>query len=329
MSAAGGRNHCSGHKKKMKATELQHYVPRFYLKQFADPSGKVWVFDKVTLRVFPANPAKVAAEKLFYCVSDSSRVFTDPRHIEKQLSEIEGQAAEIIEVWLQRVDKGESLCIRDTDREIMSLFFVLQMLRTSETRTQLIQFEKATRSLTPLGQRRQEQMSQGHLHADLLWDDEIINSMCMAIHRFIWILAHNNSSRPFYTSDHPIHCKTADSKEWITGPRLFDEGVYLVIPLCPSVVLYCKSPTHWRKTKLFDGKVSPVKLTEYMVDHENSGQVGMSHRFVFADRPDFDFARMFCELHPEIRNPDRQRFVLQDPFPLYLRILGCADFFHL
>jgi hypothetical protein len=227
--------------------------------------------------------------------------------LENQLSAVEGEAARITTAWLQQAKSGNTLDISDADRESMSLFLVLQILRTAEARTQLIQLDNAIRNVSPLSSNQNSRPAAAQLHADLMWDDELITALSAAVKGFIWVLAKNTSSRRLYTSDHPIHCKTPDSKQWVLGPRLFDRGIYIVFPLTPAVVLYCKERDYWRKLEKFDGSVSPVELTEHMVDHENSGQVGMSTRFVFADRPDFEFAKMFCELHPEIRDPARER----------------------
>jgi hypothetical protein len=32
----------------MQRTKKQHIVPQFYLRNFTDPKGRLWVYDKVT-----------------------------------------------------------------------------------------------------------------------------------------------------------------------------------------------------------------------------------------------------------------------------------------
>jgi hypothetical protein len=47
--------------------EWQHYVPRFLLRRFADPtSRRVYVFDKLTSASFPSNPEKAGARNNYY-----------------------------------------------------------------------------------------------------------------------------------------------------------------------------------------------------------------------------------------------------------------------
>jgi hypothetical protein len=56
--------------------------------------------------------------------------------------------------------------------------------------------------------------------------------------------------------------------------------------------LYCKEKSFWKKLKRFNNCLSPVEFTEGMVDHENSGQVFMSSRFIFSPINDFEDARI-------------------------------------
>lgn len=48
----------------------QHYVPRFYLRRFADPKGQVTVFDRVSARGYRTSVANVAVESGFYDAYD-------------------------------------------------------------------------------------------------------------------------------------------------------------------------------------------------------------------------------------------------------------------
>jgi hypothetical protein len=57
--------------------------------------------------------------------------------------------------------------------------------------------------------------------------------------------------------------------------------------------LYCKEKSFWKKLKRFNNCLSPVEFTEGMVDHENSGQVFMSSRFIFSPINDFEDAKDF------------------------------------
>ena len=72
--------------------------------------------------------------------------------------------------------------------------------------------------------------------------------------------------------------------------------------------MYCHDNIHWHEMASFNNSIAFVDFTSYMVDHVNSGQVGLSYRFVFSNTPNFEFAKMFCELHPEIKDPKRKHY---------------------
>lgn len=133
-----------------------------------------------------------------------------------------------------------------------------------------------------------------NLHAHMLYSGGLVEEIADHIEKCIWIFARNNSNTPFWTSDNPAAFKTGDNKMWLKGPGILSSGSYLVFPLSPTYVLYCKEPTHWAKLMSHDCILSPVEFTSDMVDHENSGQVFMATRFVISSVNDFGFATEFA-----------------------------------
>jgi hypothetical protein len=289
----------------MNQAKLQHYVPRFYLGRFVDTDGFLWAFDKSTDRVFRTSPGKIAGQNRFYDVPELRTIGMDPQFLEKQFADVESQVSKITECWLRQVQKRKVVEIPAVNRQLVSLFLALQLLRTAEARVQIVQFTKAVQRDT---QTYDPEQDAHNLHARVLWNEGLVNRMAEKLAECVWIFARNDTDTPFYTSDHPVLVKSFDNKRWILGPRVFDRGMYVVFPLSPTWIMYCKDPRYWGKLARFDQSVSPVTFTAHMAGHENSGQIGMSHRFVFAHTPDFEFVRMFCRLHPEIKDPERARF---------------------
>jgi hypothetical protein len=80
---------------KMNTPKLHHYVPQFYLRRFTDASGRLWAWDKQRDRIFYTSPNKVAAETQFYRLTQYEADGHDPLTMEKQLSELEGEVADI------------------------------------------------------------------------------------------------------------------------------------------------------------------------------------------------------------------------------------------
>src|SRR4051812_21414609 len=72
---------------------IQHYVPQFLLRNFANPRGQLAVFDKANGRSFSTSPKGVAAEAWFYDFIDGKG---DPQSLEQALGRLEGGMAAII-----------------------------------------------------------------------------------------------------------------------------------------------------------------------------------------------------------------------------------------
>jgi Protein of unknown function (DUF4238) len=85
----------------MSAPKLHHYVPQFHLRRFADASGRLWVWDKASDRVFGTMPGGIAAETQFYRLTQYEAEGHDPLTMEKQLSVLEGEVAKITDQWLE------------------------------------------------------------------------------------------------------------------------------------------------------------------------------------------------------------------------------------
>jgi hypothetical protein len=289
----------------MTTSQLQHYVPRFYLEAFSEgPGGVLYAYDKSSGRIFSCSPPKIAAEKSFY---DLARI--DEEHaaaLESALSSLESEVANIFRCWHSQLAQNQ-LIIPLENRAIISQYISVQMLRTPEQRKILREFHRKTTGPLPSG----DETADLHLH--LLWNSKLVQKIADHLTTFVWVVTINRTDIPYWTSDHPVLVKDGESKHWLSGPRVFDLGVQVIFPVSPVHMLYCIEPEAWASTKEFDGSISPVPITEYMVQHENSGQVGMSTRWVFSPDRDFSFATEFCAQNPRITDPDRERFKSKGP----------------
>ena len=207
---------------KVKEHTLQHFVPQFYLRRFAGRDGLLWVYDKDTDRIFSSTPRNLAAERGFYTLPDG---FPDSLLLERQLSELEEQAALITEDWLNQLVLRNSVEIPDINREIMSLYFTTQLLRTSEARTLLIQGTES--SATASGEDEVHRAK----HVALLWNDEIVDEISSWIHSCTWTFRMSAPSKPLYTSDDPV--KVRSSSRHLSWAQTSETGAYLLIPLTP------------------------------------------------------------------------------------------------
>ncbi|WP_076606104.1 DUF4238 domain-containing protein [Cystobacter fuscus] len=300
----------------MSRPKAHHYVPRFYLNRFTNADGKLWVLDKPDWRIYPSTPKNAAFVNSFCELQWLKDIGDDSCLLERQLGSVESAVAPIIDSWLVQRERGTQIPISEQDRKLVSLFLAIQMLRTLEARTLLLQFlEFITAGGTdapPLPVTAQEQTQ---IHADIMWDAEIVNPVAREIHERIWIFGYNDSPTLFCTSDHPVLLKSGDNRGWVVDMQVIDTFLkkerdpsdYIVFPVSPHWVLYCYDRNHYPKMVRFDTHVSPVPFTSDMVNHENSGQIGMSTRFVYSSVNDFEFAREFAADQPWIRDPKRSR----------------------
>ncbi len=279
----------------MSDPKLHHYVPRFYLENFRDESGYFYVWDKVSRKVYSTSPKNVAAGTHFYRVPEfigSQEV--DPLFLEKDLATLEGRTADILNECLHLLDQMEPLQflqMGDEERWTLSSYIAIQFLRTSEQREILGMFALAN-GFYKEGLSPDEKVN---LHAQMLCSGGLVESISNRIFESVWLYARNKTQTPFWTSDNPVAFKTGDNKMWLKGPGIFSSGSYVVLPLTPEYVLYCHEPEFWSDLKKIDSALSPIELTDEMVQHENAGQVFMATRHLISRHNDFAWADEFVE----------------------------------
>lgn len=277
----------------MTKPKLHHYVPQFHLRRFCNNAGKLWIWDKISDRVFSTNPNSVAAETHFYRLDQYEVLGFDGLEMEKQLSALEAESARLTTLWLASIRVAHQLDqipISSQDRELFSLFLAVQFLRTRNTR-ELIQGIHERESGIELSEKELRKS-----HTELLWDNKIVKAISKRFHDSIWLFARNTTIKPFITSDTSMAFRTGDNQMWLRL-NIFVGGTYVVYPLAPDAIMYCyPNEEPWKsKVEIFADRISPVELNEEMVQSENSGQVFMAHRFVVSGINDFADEREFLK----------------------------------
>lgn len=276
----------------MSEPKLHHYVPRFYLNYFLDPNQRLWIYDKEADRVFATAPNRIAAENQFYRLPGPIVSSSDPLSIEKALAALESRASAIIAHVVAEVKNlapAKKVTISDDEKLVLSEFLASQHFRTLELRDLMLYLLKDSGligdSLTD-----DEQKATQFL---ILSESGLLEKLEESIYYAIWIFAKNVGKIPLITSDHPVCIKSSYNKMWLKGVEPLLDGSYLVFPMTPELVLYCKEPTFWSKLKPLDSCVSPVELNADMVHHENSGQAFMASRFLISCDSEFQEVRDF------------------------------------
>jgi hypothetical protein len=271
---------------------LHHYVPRFYLNYFLDPKQKLWVYDKKKDRVFTAVPNRIAAETQFYRLPSPVLGRANPVSIERALSNLESRTSAIIARVVAEVSNlapAQKVTVSDKDRLTLSEYLATQYFRTLELR-ELMLFLLKNEGLVD------DQLSvekQKAIQFVVLSESGLLEEFEESIYNAIWIFAKNASQIPLITSDHPVCIKSSNSRIWLKGVEALRDGHYLVFPITPELVMYCKEPNFWSKVKDYDLCLSPIELEDEMVHHENSGQAFMASRFLVSRSKDFQEIRNF------------------------------------
>jgi len=276
----------------MSVPKLHHYVPRFYLNYFLDTKQKLWIYDKKVDRVFAAAPKRIAAETQFYRLPGPLIDLGDPLSIEKALSDLEARASAIIARVVAEVSNlapAQRVTFSDEERLVLSEFLATQHFRTLELRELMLYLLKDV----GLVEDRLSVEEQKAIQFLILSESGLLEEFEESFYNAIWIFAKNASQIPLITSDHPVCIKSSNHRMWLKGIEPLRDGSYLVFPMTPELVLYCKEPSFWSKAKSHDLCVSPIKLAADMVHHENSGQAFMSSRFLMSCSSIFQEVRDF------------------------------------
>ena len=275
----------------MSEPKLHHWVPQFYLRRFADPDGRIWAWDRRRDLIFPAGSKQIAGERHFYRMPELAKLGSDPLTMEKQLADLESNAAAITHKWLgcvRDMNPGDRMEIPVEDRETMALFIALQFYRTKDVRELLAAFDEAGGFITSP---TEDGVRRNHMAA--LWTEDFYRSLVDRIERGAWVFGHNGTATPFMTSDNPVAFRTGDNTKWLRV-ALDSVGTYTVYPLAPDVLMYSfPDDPIYKNLKKFDGARSPKAFTEEEVKFENAGQAFMASRFVLSPRNDFEDVRAF------------------------------------
>jgi hypothetical protein len=276
----------------MTTPNLHHFVPQFHLRRFAGKKGRIFVWDRDRDRVFSTSSNSIAAETHFYRLLQYEAQGHDGATMEKQFSALEGEVSTITGQWLdwlRTIDLFTEIPIPEPNRQIVSQHLALQYLRTADTRQILSALAEGDNGEPISGD------EQRRLHTELLWDEKIVEELTNRFRECVWLFARNQTSVPLITSDNPIAFRTSDNRQWHrTG--FLGAGIYAVYPLSPDIVMYCypRDETWGHKLDDMADCLSPIALDETMVRSENSGQVFMATRFIFASNDDFTWEREFA-----------------------------------
>lgn len=330
-------------------TQNQHQHPRVSLRHFADKptrDGRVWVFDKQTLRSSHRGTNSIASEDFFYDFPEDEDLHPNrPQRVEKALGAYETFYGEFSPKLIRSLNDLRNTfpwnrrhAINDDDRMDLSRYLTMQYLRTNEFRAsqrQVIEnfsnFAIKTGAMIRKGMANKLGISEDVIPktfkiGEEVWREDQLTydptrasayqaSMMfgkstenIADHMFnyIWLFGFVTGEKTLYTSDSPV-VKFAHYEHLPNFSGGFTTpSIEVDFPISPNYLLMMRGRGFHEYSIPLEDHVFP--LSDENIRYYNQLQVGQSYRQVCCRDDDFDLARELCERNPQMRDPDKRRW---------------------
>ena len=110
---------------------LNHYVPDFILRDFADSQEILWILDKRTRKIWPKKPSEKIRQSGYAAFAENDY---NPNDVEKLLSQLEGEAAPIIRNIVESARCRKVAVLDHLEKELLCSFLLVQTLRIPRVR---------------------------------------------------------------------------------------------------------------------------------------------------------------------------------------------------
>jgi len=273
-----------------------------YLRRFAFDQRKnvyrIHAFDKALGRGFLTSVRNVAAQLNFYEKKDTG--------IERGLQQAEDVFAPVYRRLLE-IDTIKALTLEQ--RAIVAAFVALQQVRTPEHRMISESLVSVMRNamvdrgmpgdVPQLQQLTPEQLREFHVRSI----EDFMPRLAQIIVRMKWILVLNETSIPYWTSDHPVTMVNPLPRAGIVGNVGWKcSGIQAYFPLSPTRTLtMCDR-------QMYSNLPDVLRTTDpQTVVFNNHLQIQSSTRFLYASHGAFRFATKVLSEQPIFADPNRPR----------------------
>ena len=311
---------------------VQHYVPRFLLRNFCvGEEPCLWVYDKKSDKKFKTSVERIAGERGFYEVTVGDVELS----LEEGLSRLESESSKVI----NRIITTKSIgVLNDEERTTLAVFVAVQMLRVPNHRESMLAIGEGLRrvfgerfgmdvsGISDMTPDLAKALSLQSLTKPHVYAEHVLNKS--------WFLFEANSSTPFYVSDNPVALQNdVEPKGPLRGNLgLAVPGIEIYLPISSTLTLgfFCRSHEEMirsgvermRRRIVRDPdfpmdfgpllvwmralrKGTPIASTTDNVLNHNSLQVRQAERFVFSSLPNFELVESMIADDPRFRRGPR------------------------
>jgi hypothetical protein len=269
-------------------TALNHYVPKFYLKNFSilGLERSLWCFDKVTSKKFKINVRNIGCEKGFYS-----------KEIENYLAGIESKASHVLN---KLIDKKDLKKLFWGEREILASFIAIQDNRTHGLREEMKPINKwvLEQIFASLPEETKKTVSTEEItkYIDTKSNELAIKTQRDIIKKSIklfsdllqglqWILLENSTEMSLWTSDNPVNkYNPVDASPYLGNLGYLSPGIEIFFPLTPKLCLsLCDIGLH--------GTVPSEKMIMHSTEnviYQNHIQFDWAYRHIFSNDGNFE-----------------------------------------
>jgi hypothetical protein len=324
----------------MSTPKLQHYVPKFILRQFANSKEQLYVFDKSNEKIFPNSIKTAGGETNYYNFEIEDEKLT----LEHDLSKIE----DIIAPYIKRIIEERSVAIlKDKERIELSVFLSIQMVRIPSFSAMANDLRQQIKNIA-IKQGAPENYFEIYSATDKVGNVESIfrASQIMTAHEqakyFVnkdWFLMETDAEHPFIIGDNPLCLHNDISFGAYGNLGLAVPWIQIYFPLTPTLALAIYCPSHYNKFLSFSKNISYIckkdlrmlgiygnlyKKSNNIVDAIKTGgvlnqksenviffnslQISSAERFVFSSSKDFSLAQKMIQRNPKLKKGNRAKF---------------------
>ena len=287
--------------------ESQHYIPRFYLREFTDPETPngyepyVWKYEHEYKKWKKKSPKNIASKPDFYSFIDQEGKRRD--EIEKKLSIIEGKTASI---YRDKICTRQ--CLTNREKATIAEFVTLMMIRvpsfhnivdssTSEMAIRRMEMYKARPDAVKkfkeeyerdIGKKLPKEFDESWLDPSkykinasksfILKMMVSLTEIAKIIFNMSWTFLHTTGKAWFITSDNPFSMRNPKSNSPLYGHGLMSQDVEVTIPLSKQICLLAT----WKK-----GLWPHIDVPQLVVEELNHDRIAASDKYIISPRNDF------------------------------------------